>query len=186
MPPNNQNDAGSELVHEPAFLVLGKLRRAHGVQGEIALEVHTRLLELLDPECIVYVGEEHQPFTIEKSRWKQDLLLLKFLDVDDRTTASDLTNEWVYIKSEELPTLPDDDEFYFHDLLGLEVVFSNGEAIGILEEILETGANDVFLVRNEAGKETLIPVVEEFIIDVDMENEKIIVEPFEWYGGNQG
>ncbi len=184
MPLNNHSDAGSELVHEPAFLVLGKLRRAHGVQGEIALEVQTRMLELLEPESIVYVGEEHQVLTIEKSRWKQDLLLLKFFGIDDRTNVSVLTNELVYIKADELPTLTDD-EFYFHDLLGLEVVFTSGEIIGVLEEILETGANDVFLVRDQAGKEVLIPVVEEFIIDVDIENGKILVEPFEWYGGNR-
>ena len=183
MPLNNQNDAGSELVHEPAFLVLGKLRRAHGLQGEISLEVHTRMLELFEPECVVYVGDEHQPFTIEKLRWKQDLLLLKFFGIDDRTSISALTNELVYIKSDELPPLTDD-EFYFHDLLGSDVVFTNGETIGVLEEILETGANDVFLVRNKAGKEVLIPVVEDFIIDVDVEKRKIFVAPYEWYGGD--
>ena len=184
MPLNNHNDAGSELDHEPAFLVLGKLRRAHGVQGEIALEVQTRMLELLDPECVVFVGEEHQLLTIEKTRWKQDLLLLKFYGISDRTSVAELTNELVYIKTDELPSLTDD-EYYFHDLLGLEVVFTSGETIGVLEEILETGANDVFLVRDKAGKEVLIPVVEEFIIDVDMEKGKIFVEPFEWYGGDR-
>jgi len=184
MPLNSQNNAGSEFVHEPAFLVLGKLRRAHGVKGEIALEVHTRMLELLDPECVVYVGEEHQPHTIENTRWKQDLLLLKIIGIDDRASVSELTNELVYVKADELPSLTDD-EFYFHDLLGLDVVFTNGEPIGVLEEILETGANDVFLVRDEDGKEVLIPCVDDFIIDIDMKKGKIFVAPFEWYGGDR-
>lgn len=181
MPHNNENDAGSELVHEPAFLVLGKLRRAHGVLGEIAMEVYTRMLELLDPQCVVYIGEEHQPYTIEKTRWKQDLLLIKFSEVDDRTSVTTLTNELLYVRSDDLPPVSDD-EYYFHDLIGLEVFNTNGDYIGVIEEILETGANDVFLVRDEAGNEVLIADVEEYILEIDLDEEKMIVSPIEWFG----
>jgi 16S rRNA processing protein RimM len=182
MPLNNQNGAGSELVHEPAFLVLGKLRRAHGVLGEIAMEVHTRMLELLDPGSIVFVGEEHQPFTIEKTRWKQELLLLKFKGFDDRTSVSALTNALLYVREDDLPELLDD-ETYFHDLIGMDVFATNGDYIGIMEEILETGANDVFLVRDEAGNEVLIPAVEAYILEINLDEGKMIVSPIEWFGG---
>jgi len=78
MPQTSEDYAGSQPNREPAFLVLGKLRRAHGVKGEIPLELYTQLTELLVPGSEVFVGEEHQPLTIESTRWKSDLLLLKF------------------------------------------------------------------------------------------------------------
>lgn len=184
MPHNIQNEAGSELVNEPAFLVLGKLRRAHGVQGEIALEVLTSMLDLLGENCVVFIGDGYQPHTIEKTRWKQSLLLIKFVDIEDRDSVSELTNQLVYISADQLPDLAVD-EVYYHQLLGLEVVFLDGEPIGILEQILETGANDVFVVKDPTGKEILIPFVESFIHDVDLDQGKIFVLPFEWYGGDR-
>ncbi len=94
MPQTSRNtDSGSHSESEPEFIVLGKLRRAHGVRGEIPLEIHTELLELLAPGCLVYVGKEHAPKTIEATRWKGDLLLLKFEEISDRTIASTLTNK---------------------------------------------------------------------------------------------
>jgi 16S rRNA processing protein RimM len=181
MPLNIGNDAGSEFVREPAFLVLGKLRRAHGVRGEIALEVYTRLPELLDPESVVYIGEDHQPYTIGTTRWKQDLLLLKFVGVDDREVASKLTNLLVYTQTQTLPGLPDD-EFYFHELIGLDVYDADARYLGVLTEILETGANDVFLVRDDAGGEVLIAAVDEQIVEIDLDMGHIIVSTIEWYG----
>jgi len=87
MPLKNQKNAGSNRLDEPAFLVLGKLRRAHGVKGEIPLEIYTQMLELLVPDKTVFIGEDHQPFTIETTRWKTDLLLIKFKEIHDRTAA---------------------------------------------------------------------------------------------------
>ncbi len=181
MPLNNGNDAGSQTNTEPAFLVLGKLRRAHGVRGEIALEVYTRMPELLDPDRVVYIGEEHQSYTIDQTRWKQDLLLLKFAGIDDRTAVAELTNLLVYTPTRDLPGLPDD-EFYFHELIGLDVYDADERYLGVLTEILETGANDVFLIRDERGKEVLIAAVDEHILEIDLEKGHIIVSTIEWYG----
>lgn len=175
------HDAGSEDTHEPAFLVLGKLRRAHGVAGEIALEVFTRMPELLDTNAVVYIGETHQPYTIQSTRWKGDLLLLKFYDVDDRSLVSQLTNALVYTLSDQLPDL-DEDEFYFHELIGLKVYESDGHYLGVLTEILETGANDVYLVKDEQGKEILIAAIEERILEIDLDAGKMTVTSIEWYG----
>jgi len=181
MPQHKKNNAGSQRSREPAFLVLGKLRRAHGVRGEIPLELYTQLLELLVPESIVYVGEEHQPYTIEKTRWKQDLLLLKFHEIDDRTIVSELTNELVFVKTEQLPGLPEG-EFYFNELIGLDVYEDEGHYLGKLIQILETGANDVYLIQAENGEEILVPAIEGTILQIDLELEKMIISKMEWYG----
>ncbi len=181
MPHINKNDAGSQLFSEPAFLVLGKLRRAHGVKGEIPLEVYTRMLELLAPGCLVYVGEQHHPYRIEDTRTKNDLVLLKFHEINDRTTVSTLTNKLVYVAAEQLPPLGED-EYYLHQLIGLNVYQEDGTYLGILTEILETGANDVYLVEDDEGNETLIPATEEMIQDINLQSRKMIVRKMIWYG----
>jgi 16S rRNA processing protein RimM len=180
MPHKNNHDAGSQVVPEPAFLVLGKLRRAHGVMGEIPLEIYTHMLELLTPDSLVYIGEAHHPYKIESTRYKNDLLLLKFFTVNDRTIASTLTNELVYVTVDQLPSLPDN-EYYLHELISLDVFREDGSYLGVLTEILETGANDVYLIEDDTGKEILIPATEEMILEIDIENNKMVVGKMEWY-----
>jgi len=181
MPHKNNHDAGSQIFSEPAFLVLGKLRRAHGVQGEIPLEIYTHMLELLVPESVVYVGEEHHPYKIERTRYKNQLLLIKFYEIDDRTTVSMLTNQLVYIETEQLPPLSED-EYYLHELIGLGIYEEDGRYLGVLSEILETGANDIYLIEDESGEETLIPATEDMIIEIDLSQGKMIVGKMTWYG----
>jgi 16S rRNA processing protein RimM len=181
MPLRIGNDAGSEFVREPAFLVLGKLRRAHGIRGEIALEVFTRMPELLGVNRVVYVGDSYLPYRIENTRWKQELLILKFVGIDDRTAASQLTNLLIFTHTDQLPVLPAGD-YYFHELIGLEVFDTDERYLGILTEILETGANDVYLVKDAEGGEVLIAAVEEHIVEIDLDAGKMIVSPIEWYG----
>ena len=176
------NDAGSQRNAEPAFLVLGKLRRAHGVVGEIALDVYTGMPELLDVNRVVFVGENHQPLTIQSTRPKgAALLLIKFVEVNDRTEVSALTNLLVYTQAEQLPALPEG-EFYLHELIGLEVYDTDEAYLGVLTEILETGANDVYLVKDPSGNEVLIAAVEERILEIDQDARRMIVSTIEWYG----
>jgi len=181
MPHKNDKNSGSRQIDEPEFLLLGKLRRAHGVKGEIPLEVYTEMMELLVPGSLVFIGETHQPYTIERTRWKQALLLLKFKEIDDRTIVSALTNEQVFVKSTQLPSLSDD-EIYSHQMIGLQVFYEDGVFLGVLEEILETGANDVFVIKDDSGEEILIPDIDGIIIQFDLENNKMVVARMDWYG----
>jgi 16S rRNA processing protein RimM len=185
MPLKIGNDAGSRTNSEPAFLVLGKLRRAHGVAGEIALDVYTSMFELLEVKEVVFVGETYQPYTIQATRWKGDLLLLKFEGVNDRALVSQLTNALIYTRTDQLPKL-DEDEFYLHQLIGLDVYDTDHHLLGVLTEILETGANDVYLVKDQTGAEVLIAAVDERIVDIDLEAGKMIVSKIEWYGEGDG
>jgi 16S rRNA processing protein RimM len=185
MPLKIGNGAGSRTKSEPAFLVLGKLRRAHGVSGEIALDVYTSMLELLAIAEVVFIGDTYQPYTIQATRWKGNLLLLKFEGVDDRSVVSQLTNELIYTRTDQLPAL-DEDEFYLHQLIGLDVYDTDDHLLGVLTEIIETGANDVYLVRDQTGAEVLIAAVEERIVDIDLEAGKMVVSKIEWYGEGDG
>jgi 16S rRNA processing protein RimM len=181
MPQRIVNNAGSEEINEPAFLVLGKLRKAHGVYGEITMEIYTEMLELLDPGRIVLIGETHLAYTILTTRWKQDLLLVKFKNIQDRTQVSKLTNQLVFVKSSDLPPLSDE-EVYYHQLIGLQVYDVENQYLGILKEILQTGANDVYIIQDGLGNEVLIPAVEDMILDINLEMKEMIVSKMVWYG----
>lgn len=145
------------------------------------MEIYTQLLDLITPDRIIYVGEEYQPFTIESTRWKQDLILLKFKEINDRTAASALTNRLVFIRSNQLPALAEG-EYYYHQLIGFKVYDTDGDYLGVLEQVLETGANDVYLIRAEDGGEVLIPAIDEMLQSIDPDEGKMVVRKMEWYG----
>ncbi len=139
------------------------------------------MLELMAPGSQVFVGEGHHPVSIEATRWKNDLLLLKFVGIDDRTEVSEWTNALLYVKTDQLPALPQG-EHYLHELIGLNVFEPDGTYLGVLMEILETGANDVYLIRNDGGDEVLVPATEEMILEIDLNQEKMVVARMAWYG----
>jgi 16S rRNA processing protein RimM len=181
MPQKKTNQNGSRTPREPDFLVFGKLRRAHGVRGEIPMEVYTHFPDLLTPGRVIYIGENHQPFRIESTRWKNTLILLKFEEISDRTEVSELTNQLVYVRTEEMPDL-EAGEFYFHELIGLKVVDRDNHYLGEIVQILETGANDVYLIEDEQGQELLLPAIEDVILEIDLDRQIMVVAVQDWYG----
>ncbi len=139
------------------------------------------MLELLNPGSVVFIGDAHLPYTIEKTRWKEPLLLLKFSGISDRTAASQLTNQLVFINTTQMDPLPQG-EFYYHELIGLDIYYEDDQLLGVLKEVLETGANDVYVVRDKDGKETLIPAISDVIQSIELEKGRMIVSRIEWYG----
>jgi len=178
-PDQQGKNTGSPKASEPVFLLVGRLRSAHGLKGEIAMEVLTDFPQRLCANRIVYVGENRQPLLILRSRWKAQLLLIAFQEIEDRNEASLLCNQPVFVRAEELPPL-DDGEYYHHQLIGLKVVEESGKLMGVLSEILETGANDVFVVKPDNTPEILLPVIESVIVNVNLEAGEIIVKPQIW------
>jgi 16S rRNA processing protein RimM len=179
---NNQredHDTGSPLPGEPVFLAVGRLRHAHGVKGEITMDVLTDFPERLHKGKEVFAGERHQPVRINGMRWKDTLLLLSFEGYEDCDQVNELRNQILYVRSENLPPLPDG-HYYFHQLRGLKVLDEAGKLLGILDEILETGANDVYVVRSTEGKEILLPAIEAVILNVYLEKGEMVVHPPEW------
>jgi 16S rRNA processing protein RimM len=163
---------------EPVHLVIGFIRRPHGVQGEMIMDLHTDFPERIKSGRKVLVGEKHQPLTFDTVRPHGDGLLVSFRGVDTPEDAGRFRNQWVYIKASEAPPLPEG-QYYQYELIGLDVVDENGNPLGKLAEILETGANDVYLVRDEAGKEILLPVIPSVILNRDMERRLLTVHLLE-------
>lgn len=165
----SKRSAGSPPTGEPAFLVVGKLRRPHGVHGELLMEVITDFPERLCSGVTVYIGETYQPHTIRSQRWNGAFLLLKFDDYHDPETAGAQRNQLVYVRTEDRPPLPEG-EYYHHQLIGMRVISDEGQLLGLLMQILDTGANDVYLVQPESGAELLLPAIPDVVREIDLEH----------------
>jgi 16S rRNA processing protein RimM len=151
----------------PLYLSVGFLRRPHGVQGEIIMDLHTDFPERMKKGRKLFVGEDHKPMTLADVRPHQSGLLVKFKDIDTPEVAGLYRNLWVYAQTKDVP-LPEG-RHYKHELLGIKVVDESDKLLGALVEILETGANDVYIVRDDSGKEILLPNIPSVILDLDID-----------------
>jgi 16S rRNA processing protein RimM len=174
-PQQDEQAAGSPNEGEPVFLVVGKLQRPHGVRGEIFLELITDFPERLRRGKTVYAGPQHRPLKIQTSRKIKAGLLVVFEEYKTLEAVGELRNQLVYVRAEDLPILPEGD-YYHHQVLGLRVLDDAGRMLGVLSDILETGANDVFVIRPESGPEILLPALESVILDVDLQHGEMRVK----------
>jgi 16S rRNA processing protein RimM len=176
---HNNIQTGLPESGEPVFLAVGKIRKPHGIHGEIEMEILTDFPERLTPEKIIYIGEDHRPNKILSIRWKNALMLINLEGITTPEKAGLLRNEIVYGHSAELPKLPEG-EYYYHEILGLKIIDANKKFVGTLIEILSTGANDVYVVQDKKGKEILLPAIKSVLINVDRELGEISVNMPQW------
>ena len=116
---------------------------------------------------------------IQSVRWHNKVMLVKILGYDSPEDAAKFRNTTLFVRVDELPELPEG-QYYHHQLLGMRVLLENGEVAGVLEEILTTGANDVYTIRKADGSELLLPAIEDVIIKVDLERGEMVVRLQEW------
>ncbi len=164
---------------EPRFLVIGEILKPHGVRGEIRVMPHTDLPERFLWIDTVFVGKENpQPVTLETARMHKNFVLIKLAGYDSRDAVERLRGAWLQLPEEEAIPL-EDDEYFLYQLIGLAVYAltpdSEVEALlGELIRVLETGANNVFIVDGADG-ELLIPDIPDVILEIDFENGRMLV-----------
>jgi 16S rRNA processing protein RimM len=163
-----ERPAGSPTAGEPAFLAIGKVRRPHGVGGDALVEIYTDFPERILPKMVIYVGENHLPLTISRRRTHNDGLLLAFEGFTTPEQVGKFRNQTLYTSQADAPELSEG-EYYQYELIGLEVEDKFGKSLGKLTEIMQTGANDVYVVTNESGRELLLPAITEVVLDVDLD-----------------
>jgi 16S rRNA processing protein RimM len=167
-------ESGSLKDGEPAYLIVGRLQRPHGVHGEILMQVHTDFPERLKPKTQVYVGDSHEPLTIAATRFHNEGLLIRFEGMRGPDDVGRRRNQWVYVTAADRPKLPQG-RFYHHELIGFAVVNEDGEPIGTLADILQTGANDVYAVKRLDASEILLPAIPSVIRDIEPARRQIRV-----------
>ena len=151
---------------EPVYLVVGFLRRPHGLRGEIIMDLHTDFPERLRSGRQLFIGEDHRPMTLSGTRPHAKGMLVKFNGIETPEDAGQLRNQWVYVRASDVPSLPEG-KLYQHEIFGFQVVDENENSLGEVVEIIETGANNVYVVRDESGKEILLPAIPSVILETD-------------------
>jgi len=163
---------------EPCYLAVGRISRPHGVRGELRVEILTDYPERLRLHACFYLACPDSPnavrrYPVEKLRRHKGVLLLKLAGCDDRNAAEELRGQLVQIPLEEAVPL-EEEEYYHFQLTGVRVETESGEWLGQVVEVLETGANDVYVVRGPLG-EVLLPAVDDVVLELDLESRRLVV-----------
>ncbi|MFI1763390.1 ribosome maturation factor RimM [Streptomyces sp. NPDC020800] len=160
-------------------LVVARIGRAHGIKGEVTVEVRTDEPELrLAPGAVLATDPASAgPLTIATGRVHSGRLLLRFEGVGDRNGAEALRNTLLIaeIDPEVLPE--DEDEYYDHQLIDLDVVTEDGTEVGRITEISHLPSQDLFIVERPDGSEVMIPFVEEIVTEIDLQEQRAVVAP---------
>ncbi|MGA9348734.1 MAG: ribosome maturation factor RimM [Anaerolineae bacterium] len=161
----------------PRYLVIGRVARPWGTQGELKVEIMTDFPDRFALLRKVYLGPEAVPFALEGFRLHKGSALLKLEGCHDRAAVERLRGQLVQIPIEEAMPL-DQDEYYEYQIVGLTVWTKEGEYLGTVDEVISTGSNDVYIVRGK-GREILIPAIEDVVLEVNLAKRRLIVELME-------
>lgn len=166
-----------------SLVIVGRVRRAHGIRGELVVEVLTE-----SPDAIFAPGARLFPGTVQgdlaagdadlivaDARWSRDSLLVRFEQIEDRTAAERWRERYLLVPLDEVGE-PDEDEVFVHDLVGLDVILADGTRVGRVSFTLETAAGLLLEIQRERDT-VLLPYDLEFIREVDVEGGHLTIDP---------
>jgi len=159
----------------PRYLAVGRVIRPWGVRGELKVEILTEDPDRFERLETVYLGPRFVAYRLERARLHQSTVLLKLAGCDDRNAAEALREQLVQVAIEDALPLQED-ECWLYQILGLEVWTAGGEQLGAVQEVLETGANDVYIVRDRYGREVLIPALKSVVLEIDLDAGRMLVQ----------
>ncbi|MBR0085828.1 MAG: ribosome maturation factor RimM [Lachnospiraceae bacterium] len=158
------------------YFRVGVIVRTHGIRGEVKVYPTTddvsRFSYLKD--CFIDNGGKLIPVTVPGAKFFKQFVILKFKGIDDINEVEKYKGRDILVSRENAVPL-EEDEYYIADVIGFDVVTKEGEVIGKLADVMQTGANDVLAVTTAAGKEILIPVIDDCVHDFNMDEKKIVV-----------
>ncbi len=152
------------------MLRVGVITTTHGVRGEVKVYPTTddagRFLELTD--IWLDTGKERIPLKIQNVKFFKNMVILKFEGYDDINAVQTWRQKDLFITRDQAVDL-EEDEYFIGDLIGLAVEDEEGNPLGVLKDVLETGANDVYLVSRPGDKDLMLPAIKDCIREVDLE-----------------
>jgi 16S rRNA processing protein RimM len=168
------------MTNSPAredVLLIGQFTLPHGVRGQIKLHAITNQPEHLSRVKTIFVGEALKPYRLQRAaEHKASTLIVTLAGVTTRDEAETLRGQEVFIRQQDAAPLADD-EYFLHDLPGLRVETVAGELLGLVKEVIETGANEVLVVTRPVGGEVLIPMIKDVVKQLDIAAGLITIEP---------
>jgi 16S rRNA processing protein RimM len=166
-PPPNVQPGSEGSTSEPEFLVVGQIVRPHGVRGEVGMKIITAYPDRLSQIETIYLGPEHHPYLVTKMRRHSEGMLVQLDGVSGRDAAEALRGLFVHIHIDDAVPL-EEGEYYLFQIEGIRVMTDAGQELGRLTDLIETGANDVYVITTPASQEILLPAIPEVIQQVDI------------------
>lgn len=160
------------------FLQIGKIINTHGIRGELKIIPLTDEPKRFDKLKWTYISEgifeNMKKYNVENVRYHKNFVYLKFKEINDLNDAEKFKSLYIIIDRKDAVTLPEN-SFFICDLIGIDVFDNSGRILGKLKEILETGSNDVYIVKNQNGNEVLIPALKSIVKEISIKNSKMVV-----------
>ena len=158
------------------YLEIGQIVNTFGIKGMVKVKPFTDNIERFSNLEKIYIKNKlgQTEYKIQEVKYHKNMVLIKFEGIENPEQADLLRNSYLIVDREtEEPLEPG--RYYIVDMIGLDVFTDDNEYLGKLEDIYNTGSNDIYVVKNELGKQVLLPAIEDVIKNIDMDNKKVIV-----------
>lgn len=159
------------------FLEMARITKPIGLKGEMRAQVFCDYAEQLAEYETLYLGKEHEPISVTSSRvQKNEMAAIKISGVESIEEAQRLSGKMIYLNRDDAD-LPDD-VWFLQDIIGAEVLDADsGKRYGVIDDVLQNGAADVYSIKTDEGKQLLFPAIPEVLVDVDIDNGKMTIRP---------
>lgn len=159
------------------YLEAGKIVTTHGIKGEVKIMPYTDYPELLCEFDRLFIGKSHEEIAVERSRAFKGMVIAKLEGINTPEDASKLRNKILFMHRDDLEL--DEDTYFIQDLIGMEVRDVDTNFVyGKIADVLQTGANDVYVINGE-DREYLIPAIPEVVISTDIDGNIMTIRPLE-------
>ena len=159
------------------YIQVGKVVNTHGIKGEIKIIPLTDDNKRFEELKSIYIEDENEEFFIEKVWYKKSNVMLKLKGYDDINDVLKFKDKFILIDKKDSIDL-EPDTYFIYNIIGMNVFLKDGTSVGQVKEVLQPGANDVYVIKGDK-KEYLIPAVKDIVLSVDIESNKIIIDPIE-------
>ena len=158
------------------LLEVGKIVNTHALRGEVKVVPWTDYPEVFEDIDFVYVKKksEYERLDVKGIKYQKNNLIVRFSQITDINMAEKYKNQVIYAEREILGELPEG-VYYIADLIGLDIVTEDGEKIGTVSDVFNTGSNDIYEVKREGKKNLLLPVIDDVVLNIDVDGGKITV-----------
>ena len=158
------------------YFEIGQIVNTFGIKGFVKVKPFTDDLERFEELESVYIvkNKELKEFNIEQIKYHKNLVLIKFKGIDDINIAEKYKNCYIKIKRENARKLPQN-TYFIADLIGIKVYDENGNFLGRVDDIYNNKIHDIYVIKDDLGKQILLPSIKEVIKQVDIDNDKIVV-----------
>lgn len=161
------------------YTIIGKIISTHGIKGEMKVFPLTDNLFRFDSLKRAYIGDNKIEVELDKVKYHKNLAILKFKEYDDINQILPLKDSYIFVDEEGKVVLPEN-HFFIYDLLNSKVFDTKSNLIGTIVDVIQGPSNDVYVVKDiEKNKEYLIPAVKQFIVNVNVANKTLVIDPIE-------